>query len=60
MGKELSAAGVSEVILEVRASNAAAVGFYRALGFAENGRRARYYADPEEDALLMRLGLERG
>ncbi len=37
--------------LEVRPSNAAARGLYGALGFAEVGRRRRYYGD--EDALLM-------
>jgi len=41
----------------VRASNGAAIGFYRAQGFAETGRRPRYYADPEEDAILLRLGI---
>lgn len=49
---------VWEVFLEVRASNSAALGLYAALGFSETGRRAGYYADPEEDAVLMRLCLE--
>ena len=53
--KELKAAGVDEVLLEVRASNARAVGFYRSEGWSESGRRPRYYADPEEDAVLMNL-----
>lgn len=48
---------VTKVILEVRASNRAALGFYRAQGFAEAGRRSRYYADPQEDAVLMGLRL---
>jgi ribosomal protein S18 acetylase RimI-like enzyme len=48
---------VSELTLEVRASNRAALGFYRAQGFEETGRRPRYYADPEEDAVLMGLNL---
>ena len=55
---KLRLAGVTEVILEVRASNQPALGLYRRLGFAETGRRPRYYHDPEEDAVLMRLGLE--
>jgi ribosomal-protein-alanine acetyltransferase len=54
---QLGLAGVTEVVLEVRASNHPALGLYRALGFAENGRRPGYYADPEEDAVLMRLQL---
>jgi ribosomal-protein-alanine N-acetyltransferase len=54
---ELRGSQVSELNLEVRASNLAAVGLYRARGFAECGRRKRYYADPEEDAVLMRMAL---
>jgi ribosomal-protein-alanine acetyltransferase len=55
--KELRRVEVREVVLEVRAGNKAAQGFYRFLGFAEEGRRPAYYADPVEDAILMRLGL---
>jgi ribosomal-protein-alanine N-acetyltransferase len=54
---ELEREHVTELILEVRASNRLALGFYRAQGFEESGRRARYYADPQEDAVLMRLKL---
>jgi ribosomal-protein-alanine N-acetyltransferase len=54
---ELKALGVREFMLEVRASNQRALGFYRALGWTETGRRKRYYADPEEDAVLMGLAL---
>ena len=54
---ELRAASASEFLLEVRASNQKALGFYRSLGWIEAGRRPRYYADPEEDAVLMSLGL---
>jgi ribosomal-protein-alanine N-acetyltransferase len=53
MAEQLRAAGVTEVNLEVRASNGGALGFYRAEGFVEAGRRPRYYADPEEDAILL-------
>jgi [ribosomal protein S18]-alanine N-acetyltransferase len=55
--EELRAERVTELILEVRASNRTALGFYRAQGFKETGRRPRYYADPEEDAVLMGLNL---
>jgi [ribosomal protein S18]-alanine N-acetyltransferase len=41
-----------EIYLEVRVSNQAAKAFYAGLGFAEAGRRARYYFDGE-DALVM-------
>jgi len=45
--------GAKSVELEVRESNAAALGLYRQLGFAEQGRRRKYYRNPEEDAVLM-------
>ena len=38
-------------------SNQAARAFYTSLGFVEEGRRPSYYADPVEDAILMRLQL---
>ena len=44
-----------EVFLEVRESNAAALGLYRALGFQAAGRRRAYYCDPDEDAIVMRF-----
>ena len=56
--EELTVAGVREVLLEVRASNQRARDFYRSLGWIETGIRPRYYADPEEDAVLMSLKLE--
>jgi ribosomal-protein-alanine N-acetyltransferase len=55
---ELDSAQVAEINLEVRASNLPALGFYRMLGFAEAGRRLRYYHDPVEDAVLMCLRLK--
>jgi ribosomal-protein-alanine acetyltransferase len=55
--EELGPAGAREFILEVRASNHPALGLYRSLGFAETGRRPRYYHDPVEDAVLMTLAL---
>jgi ribosomal-protein-alanine N-acetyltransferase len=58
LASKLRMAGVSELVLEVRASNQAALGFYRRLGFVETGRRPCYYQAPAEDAVLMRLGLE--
>lgn len=51
---------VLAVVLEVRASNAGAQGLYLALGFLEVGRRPRYYIDPVEDAVLMRLDIGPG
>jgi ribosomal-protein-alanine N-acetyltransferase len=54
---ELRTAGVLEITLEVRASNHAALAFYRRAGFSKMGLRRAYYADPAEDAVLMRLDL---
>lgn len=58
MGGALRGAGVAAIALEVRASNAPALSLYRALGFHEVGKRQRYYVDPVEDALLMRMRFE--
>jgi ribosomal-protein-alanine N-acetyltransferase len=55
LASELGAALVAEVFLEVRASNHPALGLYRRYGFLETGRRTRYYQNPVEDAVLMRL-----
>jgi [ribosomal protein S18]-alanine N-acetyltransferase len=46
--------GVRLATLEVRESNSNAILFYRALGFGEVGRRARYYTNGEA-ALLLTL-----
>jgi ribosomal-protein-alanine acetyltransferase len=54
---ELRSAAVNEVLLEVRASNVAALNFYQSTGWRRTGLRPRYYADPEEDAILMSLSL---
>jgi [ribosomal protein S18]-alanine N-acetyltransferase len=53
----LRALGTTELHLEVRASNSAAIGFYLAQNFIQTGVRPRYYADSEEDAVLMTLHL---
>jgi [ribosomal protein S18]-alanine N-acetyltransferase len=47
----LAAQGAARVLLEVRSKNEEALGFYKALGFVENGRRKNYYHD--DDAILM-------
>jgi [ribosomal protein S18]-alanine N-acetyltransferase len=52
------AEGATELLLEVRASSAGAIGLYTKLGFVAVGRRPAYYRDPVEDAVLMRLPLE--
>ena len=45
--------GAERAVLEVRASNEAARRLYEGLGFRQVAVRARYYADPIEDAVLM-------
>jgi ribosomal-protein-alanine N-acetyltransferase len=42
-----------KAMLEVRASNLAALCFYERFDFQVAGRRLRYYASPVEDALLL-------
>lgn len=44
------------VFLEVRESNLAARKLYEKWAFVESGRRKRYYREPEEDAVVYRLG----
>jgi ribosomal-protein-alanine N-acetyltransferase len=39
--------------LEVRVSNTVAQAFYERFGFTAESRRKKYYAHPDEDALLM-------
>ena len=51
------AQGATQIVLEVRASSVAANALYARLGFTQTGRRPRYYREPEDDALAMRLQL---
>ncbi|HTM42991.1 MAG TPA: ribosomal protein S18-alanine N-acetyltransferase [Terriglobales bacterium] len=48
------------VLLEVRASNAAARALYQSCGFIEAGFRPSYYQDPKEDAIICRYNLQYG
>ncbi|KWT82072.1 ribosomal protein S18-alanine N-acetyltransferase [Candidatus Magnetominusculus xianensis] len=45
------------VILEVRVSNLPAICLYDSLGFKSLYTRRRYYAEPEEDAVVMAFDL---
>jgi ribosomal-protein-alanine N-acetyltransferase len=41
--------------LEVRESNAPAIGLYKTSGFEPVGRRSEYYSDPGEAGIVMRF-----
>jgi len=47
------AAKLAFLTLEVRASNAAAIGLYEKYGFRQEGLRPDFYQKPKEDALIM-------
>lgn len=49
--------GASEVFLEVRRSNRAAIALYEKTGFLAVGTRKDYYVSPAEDALIYRKEL---
>lgn len=51
------AQGAAALELEVRSGSAGALGLYERLGFVRVGLRRRYYRDPVDDAVLMRLRL---
>ena len=53
--------GFGSLLLEVRPSNTGAITLYHRVGFAEIGRRKRYYPaenNTREDALVMRIVCE--
>ena len=49
-----AATGLGEVFLEVRESNSPAIALYESLGFERIALRRDYYADPVENAVIMR------
>lgn len=51
--QEAKKIGITQITLEVRKSNAAAIHLYQKLGFLEEGIRPNYYEKPKEDAVLM-------
>ena len=50
-------AGAREIFLDVRPSNEGAIGLYESRGFVEIGRRPRYFRNPVEEAVEMRVPL---
>ncbi len=53
LARRAIAEGAEALTLEVRTSNAGAQELYRRFGFAPAGVRKHYYADTNEDALIM-------
>ena len=51
--------GAEQIYLEVRESNEAARKLYTSRGFGEVTRRRKYYRNPVEDALVLRLAMQR-
>ena len=49
--------GVGEFFLEVREGNMVAIRLYQRFGFERVGKRKKYYAETNEDALVMRLSM---
>lgn len=47
------AEGIRHIYLEVRVSNAAAIGLYEKHGFTRKGIRKNFYEKPQEDAYVM-------
>ena len=52
--------GVRTLFLEVRSQNHPALQLYRKHGFAEVGRRRKYYSSPDDDALILSKELAGG
>ena len=55
--EEAARRGVTDVFLEVRADNPVAQSLYASEGFAEIGRKPRYYQPDDVDAVVMKLDL---
>ena len=56
---EATSRGAEQVFLEVRESNDSARRLYASRGFKEVSRRRGYYREPVEDALVLRLAVQR-
>jgi ribosomal-protein-alanine N-acetyltransferase len=60
LSERLVNSGVSNVWLEVRESNSEAIAFYRSHGFRSEITRANFYANPTENAIIMRFRIGTG
>ena len=57
--EDARAVGARSAFLEVRASNAGAIGFYSRMRFLQCGRRPNYYSGPVEDAVMLVLHIDK-
>jgi len=57
VAEEAAASGALSLFLEVRESNSVAQAFYRQRRWQFQARRAGYYSNPSEDALIFHLSL---
>jgi len=57
--EEAISRGAEQIFLEVRESNDPARRLYASRGFTEVSRRRGYYRSPVEDALVLRLAVQR-
>ena len=55
MIEDLKAENIKRCLLEVRASNKAAISLYEKYDFKIIGKRKEYYTNPIEDAFIMQL-----
>jgi ribosomal-protein-alanine N-acetyltransferase len=53
----LTGHGVTDLFLEVRSQNTAALSMYSKHGFALIGKRTGYYTHPDDDAYVLRKGI---
>ena len=51
--QEAKKEGITQITLEVRKSNTAAISLYQKKGFSQEGIRPDYYEKPKEDAIIM-------
>lgn len=58
IGKCLKDRAVTQVFLEVRESNYAAIKLYEGCGYYEVGVRKNFYRKPDENGIVMRLDLD--
>ena len=58
--ERLESFGVRSLWLEVRESNSEAIGFYRSHGFCSELTRPKFYSNPTENAVIMRLQIAAG